>query len=304
MKGPQAEANRLSTILNHLYGVERFPVDVEQVARDYSKQISPESHITSVKQIALDGFEGCLQRNPNTGHWRICYNPDQESQGRVRFTLAHELGHFVLHRKKGEEDDGEEARTEFLCSEVDMNDWDSPLRKMEAEADTFASCLLMPLDDFRKQVAGHQSMSRELLDHCCHRYGVSRMAAALKWIEIAPRRTVVLAVRDGHVLWARSNQRAYKSGCYLPARQRTIAVPGQSLLAEAEQTGGTRQGAAKAHWWFPKELEDMPMTETAICVENPTHPYILGILQMPEEERSWGKEDEEELLRPLRNLQW
>ena len=46
------------------------------------------------------------------------------------------------------------------------------------------------------------------------------------------------------------------------------------------------------------------MTETAICVENPTHPYILGILQMPEEERNWGQEDEEELLRPLRNLQW
>ena len=213
------------------------------VASAHKARVCP-AHITSVKQIPLDGFEGCLQRNPNTGHWRICYNPDQESQGRVRFTLAHELGHFVLHRMKGEEGESEEPRTEFLCSEVDMNDWDSPLRKMEAEADTFASCLLMPLDDFRKQVAGHQSMSRELLDHCCHRYGVSRMAAALKWIEIAPRRTVVVAVRDGHVLWARSNQRAYKSGCYLPARQRTIAVPGQSLLAEAEQTGGTQQGAA------------------------------------------------------------
>lgn len=156
MKSSPAEANRLSTMLIHLYGVERFPVDVEQVARDYSKQISPESYISSIKQI--------------------------------------------------------------------------------------------PLDDFRNQVAGQPSMSSELLDHCCHRYGVSRMAATLKWIEIAPRRTAVVTIWDGHVLWARSNQRVYKPGCYLPARQRTIAVPGHSLLAEVEQTGGTHQGTAKARW--------------------------------------------------------
>jgi len=291
---PKAEANRISQILNHIYGRDRFPVDVKQLALDYSKEISPDSYITSIKPIPLRGFEGCLQASPDGGKWRIAYNPEQDSPGRIRFTLAHELGHFVLHRKD---------QSKFECSEKDLYDWDSPFRQMEAEADTFASYLLMPLDDFRVQLGG-QSMNIDLLAHCCRHYGVSRMAAALKWIEVAPKRTIVVAARDGFLLWARSNKRALKSGNYLAARKHTIAVPHQSLLAEVAQTGGSGQRAIDARAWFPKEFHGMPIEETAICVDGP-HPYVLGILQMPEAERNWSRDsEEEELLRPLTKPQW
>lgn len=305
MSSPKKEANRISSLLKTRYGNDRFPVDAGKVAEHYSEMISPEAPITKIKPLSVQGFEGCLQQNPKSGNWRICYNPDQVSPGRVRFTLAHELGHFVLHRKIGEDEDGKEPRPEFLCSEVDMNDWDSPLRQMEAEADTFASYLLMPLDDFRKQVSGQQSMKGDLLDHCRNRYGVSRMATALKWVEVAPKRTIVVAARDGYLLWARSNKKAYKSGCYLPARQKTIVVPSQSMLAQVEQTRGSGQGTLEARSWFPHEPAGMPLVETAISVENPSYPYILGILQMPDAERGWDETvNDEELLRPLTKLQW
>ncbi|WP_250462614.1 ImmA/IrrE family metallo-endopeptidase [Microbulbifer litoralis] len=292
---PKAEANRISHILNHFYGRDRFPVDVEQLARDYSKQISPESYITDIKSVPLDGFEGCLKAKPDGSKWMIAYNPEQGSPGRTRFTLAHELGHFVLHRN---------LQQAFECSERDLYDWDSPVRQMEAEADTFASYLLMPLDDFRAQLTS-QSMNVDLLDHCCNRYGVSPMAAALKWVEIAPRRTVVVAARDGFLLWARSNGRAYKSGRYFATSKNTVEVPSQSLLAEVAQNGGADRRTTDARIWFPQEPYGMPMEETAICVDNPSFPYILGILQMPEAERDWATNSEdEETLRPLTGLQW
>lgn len=294
-KQPVAEANRISQILNHVYGRDRFPVDVEQLARDYSKQISPDSYITDIQQISLEGFEGCLQANRDGSKWKIAYNPEQGSQGRARFTLAHELGHFVLHR---------DQQQIFECSEKDMYEWDSPARQIEAEADTFSSCLLMPLDDFRAQLAG-QTMNIDLLEHCRNRYGVSGMAAALKWVEVAPRRTVVVAARDGYLLWARANERAYRSKCYLAASKRTIEVPAQSLLAEAAQTGLSGKRNTDARIWFPQEPCGTPMEETAICVDSTSFPYILGILQMPDVERNSGRDGEdEELLRPLTRLRW
>ncbi|WP_412537082.1 ImmA/IrrE family metallo-endopeptidase [Marinobacter sp. MIT932201] len=293
---PKAEANRISTLLNHAFGPNRFPVDVEQVARDYSKQISPESYITDIKPIPMDGFEGCLKAKPDRSKWMIAYNPDQGSQGRSRFTLGHELGHFVLHRN---------LQQTFECTERDLYDWDSPFRQMESEADIFASYLLMPLDDFRAQLAPGNELDVEVLRHCRDRYGVSSMAAALKWIEIAPRRTVVVAVRDGHLLWARSNDRALKSRCYFAASKQTIAVPPESLLAKSEECGQSGQWTTHARIWFPNEPHDMPMSETAICIDNPAFPYVLGILQMPEAEFHWtSSSEEDEAMFPLTGMQW
>ena len=44
---------------------------------------------------------------------------------RQRFTLAHELGHYLVHRH---------LQTSFNCSEVDTTQWDSDERKIESEA--------------------------------------------------------------------------------------------------------------------------------------------------------------------------
>lgn len=44
--------------------------------------------------------EGMLVCNPNDpAEWGIFYNPEASPE-RQRFTIAHELGHFVLHRAK------------------------------------------------------------------------------------------------------------------------------------------------------------------------------------------------------------
>ncbi len=48
----------------------------------------------------VSSVEGMLVCNPNDpAEWGIFYNPDASPERR-RFTIAHELGHFVLHRAK------------------------------------------------------------------------------------------------------------------------------------------------------------------------------------------------------------
>lgn len=287
-KSPMAEANGISTLLNAVIpAAERFPVDVRALALEYSQKRFPSDPITQIDAEPIPGFEGLLARHPSGKRWKICYNDQLQPPGRVRFTLAHEFGHYMLHR---------ERQDRFECSEKDMHDWDSPDRRQEAEADTFASYLLMPLDDFRQQI-GTEPISIELLRHCSDRYGVSLMAAALKCIEIAPKRAVVVAVRDGFALWARSNKAALKSGVYLATRKQLIEVPVASALHNATIVEMGQTFTQPARLWFPKEPADMQLIEH-VHVSSGHYAYTLGLLLLPDAVPRW-EQPEDELQEPL-----
>lgn len=101
---------------------------------------------------------------------------------------------------------------------------------MEAEANKFASYLLMPLDDFREKIKG-QEVSMELMRHLADRYEVSITAAILKWLEFTPKRAMLVFGMSGFIDWAWSSTPLIKSGIFYPARQKTIQLPSKSLAA-------------------------------------------------------------------------
>ncbi|RJY06918.1 ImmA/IrrE family metallo-endopeptidase [Aurantiacibacter aquimixticola] len=133
---PKAWAN----FLGRLWGA-RFPVDVRQIALEYSSRYP--DRIKKIQEFA--DFEGALFPLPKSGQWAILYNPDAPP-GRINFTIGHELGHYLVHRAA--EPQG------FQCGEKQVlgYDRDADRRRIEQEADEFASYLLMPMDDFRGQV--------------------------------------------------------------------------------------------------------------------------------------------------------
>jgi len=65
------------------------------------------------------------------------YEGVEQRKGRDRFTLAHELGHLVLHNNPGY------ARNARKTEDI------PPYRSSEWQANTFAGSLLMPLDFLR-----------------------------------------------------------------------------------------------------------------------------------------------------------
>lgn len=116
-----------------------------------------------------------LSRRGKKGDWCISYDEDVVVPGRINFTLAHELGHYFCHRKR---------QAEFRFGRRAMLDYHGQAsRKMEKEANVFASYLLMPTTDFRQQLDG-QTITLELLGQLADRYQTSFTATALKWIEI------------------------------------------------------------------------------------------------------------------------
>ena len=62
-KKPMAEANRISSMLNMVLGVERFPVKVDELALEYSRQCFADSPIDKVLGEDLDGIDGLLKAN-------------------------------------------------------------------------------------------------------------------------------------------------------------------------------------------------------------------------------------------------
>lgn len=274
---PKAEANKISKLLDTVMGEERYPVDVHSLALEFSGTKFSDEPISEIQSAPIESFQGALIKHRKKSKWKIMYNDSIESEGRIRFTLAHEFGHYILHRNLNDN---------FSCTYDKYESYDDgEIARIEYEADEFSSCLLMPFHDFRKQTQ-NEKISIQLLMYCADRYGVSLMAAALKWKDILPKRVVVVAAKDGFLLWASSNRHAFKSGAYIATKQKPIQVPKESLINTAIGHPMGEVQHQKARIWFPDEPLDMPITEH-VFISRSDYEYTLCILELPDAEPNY-----------------
>jgi len=159
---PLRWANDLTHVLNAAMGQNRFPVNVRELALEYSRQRFPEDPVAVIRSDALPGFDGALfKAPPGKKGWGIFYNHAMTSAGRVNFTLAHEFGHYLLHRVVYPQG--------IRCGDQDVVRWDSEYGQIEHQANLFSAGLLMPLDDFRRQIAPRSKADLDMLSGCADR---------------------------------------------------------------------------------------------------------------------------------------
>ncbi len=262
---PQRAANDITLVLRAA-GVAEFPVDVRTVAAEISKAKHPDAPIVVIKGDDIPGFEGALSpAPPGKKGWGIFYNSAISSRGRINFTLGHEFGHYLLHRKAYPQG--------FQCSTEDMASWESEYGQREHEANEFAATLLMPLDDFRVQIDSSERPDFDELGTCADRYDVSLIAATLRWLRYTSRRAMLVVSREGFILWARSSQSALKSGLYYRTRNTPpIAVPNKSLAANTQPIEGSmRSCELEDDVWFKQ-----PCTEHVLLSEQ--YDFTLSLL--------------------------
>lgn len=270
---PQSWANRLTKILSvhqAVHGLPRFPIDVAALAQDFSRQVFPDAPITMVGGLDLSkGVEGMLMpRGDGSGEWGIIYNESIRSAGRRNFTLAHELGHYLLHRQL--------HPSGLKCTNRNMADWDDSVTKIEGEANTFASYLLMPLDDFRAQIKG-RAIDIDMMTQLSDRYAVSLTAAILKWMTITDKRAMIVVGKEGFIDWAWSSEPLLKSGVFYRARQEVTELPAASLAArEVDQDTGRHGHHHPAGVWAGTE----PVRE--MTVFSPGNEMSISLLLYPD----------------------
>ncbi len=274
---PQRAANRLAKlaeVFSAAHDVDRFPVDVPSLALETARIFGWTDPITQVQAANIKGFDGALFPGDGRKEWLLLYNETVSSSGRVRFTQAHELGHYILHRL---------LRDSFQCSDADMLNWSQDDRDIEGQADLFASYLLMPLDDYRKQVT--TAVDLDVLGHCADRYGVSLTAAILKWLQYTDEKAVLVISNDGFINWAWSSEPAAKAGAFFRTRKSVIPVPDGALAANAEITHDRTGTEIPASIWFPHASADTPLREMKVYAEQ--YGVVVSLLHLPRSADVW-----------------
>jgi len=124
-----------------------------------------DGHGVPVGVLALDsGVAGAYLRRP-AGALILLNGTD--SAARLRFTLAHELGHHVL------------AHEQSVDTHADLR---RPVRRMEIEANAFAAELLAPVPAVRAWLARHASPAVGLVEvvEFAAQFGISALAALFR----------------------------------------------------------------------------------------------------------------------------
>lgn len=129
----------------------QIPVPVVAIAQELGARIFETTDFSSrySGSIKKEGGSYCIYLNAN------------DDPARKRFTIAHEIGHLVLHKEYLES--GKEDLTE-IKQPVELNRPSRPLdeldeeKRREVEANKFAGELLMPQKEFKKAFEESQSI--------------------------------------------------------------------------------------------------------------------------------------------------
>ncbi len=136
-----------------------IPTEIKSVLDDV-RRTAPVDILTAAKRLGVNVFSaklakkvsGILLRDTSYGSESgfVIFVDADEPPYRQRFTAAHELGHFVLHKDQV----GERNEDNYLLRSENMSN------RQEVEANKFAAELLMPMDLIEAEMeAGNTTVS-------------------------------------------------------------------------------------------------------------------------------------------------
>ena len=140
----------LSKVPQYVWDGERLPVPVDEIVSDvyglYIRLVEDMASAPGCPEVGTETISGLLL----TERGEIWVNAWEAAQweGRRRFTIGHELGHYVMHQ---------ESKSRVFCRTDAISEGaeaDKPVKPpMEVQADAFAAAMLMPMHLVEAQVA-------------------------------------------------------------------------------------------------------------------------------------------------------
>jgi Zn-dependent peptidase ImmA (M78 family) len=144
-----------------------------------------------VREKYLEGSEARLLRKGS--YAIITLNSSIREEGRKRFAIAHEIGHLKLHTNS----------QLVFCSETDMCVWQED-KQQEAEANEFASSLLMPEFLFIRSRKVEQPNLNTVVG-LAGEFRTTLTATALRYVQLSIEPCAVVISRDRIIRWYRKS---------------------------------------------------------------------------------------------------
>ena len=235
-------------------------------------------------QFNDDAFEGMLARDPGDHEvWGIAYNGKSRLE-RQRFTIAHELGHFILHRGR---------QPSFNCDKQSVHTGIDTLRSIEREADEFASNLLMPGDLLRDWISS-QRIDFRVLGDIAQRFQVSLEALCIRFIKFTTQRAILVYWDNGYVKYEWRSSNAIKTRARIRRNDDPAEPPPGTLAADASVAQEWDGAEMSAAIWCPEEAQHMKLREFKHSYTTRDRVLTLLLLESAEPrawDRSWQDEE-------------
>ncbi len=201
------------------------------------------------RRLELPGYEGGLITWDDKFEGTVLVNCRNRRE-RQRFTIGHELGHFLnpWHQPPNEEG--------FRCTAKDMRrseaDNGNRVVRMEAEANTFAAELLFPRRPFVDDLRRRAGLDLEHILDLAGRYDMSKEATARRYVALQDELcAVVFSHKQRHPLLAQEQGFSRDRGrCRPTCPNRRIRGPSQRTARHGFRLG---RGRRRNSGWNTRE---------------------------------------------------
>jgi Zn-dependent peptidase ImmA (M78 family) len=243
--------------------------------------------IRRIEDLDTDAFEGGLVTDAKRSEGTILARRGGEP--RRRFTIAHELGHFLMAHHVPDQPG------RFLCKSSDLlrvtaKAGDQRQRR-EVEANRFATLMLMPPHLLRGAMASFREPDLQHVLELARDFAVGKEAAARAYVQYHPARIAIVVAGNGRV------QRCYRSLSF-PAIICAVGgpVPTGSLYHGSPHRPGTASDTAVRNpdLWIDvkRDLRAPTLYEQVYRQQNGFAMILLRLEAVPEESAEERRQNE------------
>jgi Zn-dependent peptidase ImmA (M78 family) len=180
-------------------------VDPKQLSRAerllWSYGVTDPGHIDLVAiandhnaKVVRRPLEGCEARIVASGDRAVISINSSSYEGRQRFSLAHELAHWICDRETGS----------FLCAKEEIGPQNAEAKSVEAKANSFASQLILP-DYLALPWIDGKRATLDVASAMAKAFNASLTAAAIKLVKKAVSPACVTCHSQSKLIWFQRN---------------------------------------------------------------------------------------------------
>jgi hypothetical protein len=247
------------------FGLTTLPVDLLKIAG--------EENIELIEGDFGEDFHGRIEYLSEVKTF-VIYHPSLAGNQyipRVRFSIAHELGHYYIpvHRKlllKG-------------ASHYSLEEFGHK-NPIERQADTFAAALLIPTSALKARLGRRGFLSLSQILSLAQDCVASAQATAFRYTRFTKEPHLAVVSENAKVLYAFASEEARTFGL---GSLRDQIVPDNSPTLRTMPGGAIQEGKTQGELWFPDRDYNAELWEEAIRLGSSNR--VLTLLSWPNYER-------------------
>jgi hypothetical protein len=262
---------KLAEEVRAAYGQKVAPVNLGAIAEGESISLVPIEN--------CEGFHGRIEFLREAASF-VIYHPDPSfspSRRRIRFSIAHELGHYFIeqHRELLVAGKSHNSTPGFICENA-----------LEVEADEFAAALLLPGDYLQQRLRRRSFMTLGEILKMGEDWQCSARSAAIRYVRYTGEACAMVISQRGKLTRYIPSDEAGAVGY----RYTGIRVVPDASAAHRCSEDGSKKGIEETHSttkrWFPLLREEHDLHEESFRLGETG--YVLTLLSIAQETN--GKE--------------